>query len=106
VLLVKTAQAYNAAHQFVADLTPANIVARSGALTGKTDANGLAQASSITFALIAAGQNCNIIVYKDTGVDATSQLLAFYDTGTGFPIPTSGGDVQIQWDAVNGLFTL
>ena len=39
------------------------------------------------------------IVYKDTGSEATSTLIAYFDTVTnGLPFTPSGADVVIQWD--------
>jgi len=104
-MLVKTAEAYDPADQFVADLTAGNIVARSAALANKTATNGVARAANLTFVAPPAGQTCNLILYKDTGSDATSPLIAFIDTGTGFPIATNGLDVQIQWDPA-GIFAV
>ena len=107
VMLVKVAQAFNDAHQFVSDLTSGNIVARSGALASKTVTGGVADAADITFTTPAAGSSCNLIVYKDTGSDATNPLIAFIDTGTGIPITTDGGDVAVQWDnGANKIFKL
>jgi hypothetical protein len=37
-------------------------------------------------------------IYKDTGVEATSQLIAYFDTITGVPFTPSGGDFTINWD--------
>lgn len=95
-LLVKTAQAYNAAHQYVADITAGNIVARSAALTGKTVTDGVFDSDPAVFTTPAAGSNCNVIMYQDTTVDATSPLIAFYDTGTNFPIPTNDLDITVD----------
>jgi hypothetical protein len=41
-----------------------------------------------------------IVLYKDSGTDATSNLIAWWDTGvTGMPFTPSGGDVTIAWNA-------
>lgn len=44
------------------------------------------------------------IVYKDTGNDATSPLIAHINTG-GFPKTVNGSDLLIQW-AASGIITL
>lgn len=99
VMLVKTAQAFSNAHQFVSDLTAGNIVARSSALASKTSSAGVADAADIVFTTPASGNICNLILYKDTGSDATSPLIAFLDTGTGLPVTTNGADVTVVWDS-------
>lgn len=99
VMLVKTAQAFSDSHQYVADLTAGNIVARSANLGTKTVTSGVADAADLTFTAPAAANTCNLVIYKDTTVDATSPLIAFIDTGTGLPVTTNGGDVVVAWDS-------
>ena len=46
-----------------------------------------------------------IIIYKDTGTEATSPLIAMIDTATGLPITPNGGDIIVTWDnGVNKIF--
>ena len=33
------------------------------------------------------------MIYKDTGSEATSPLIAYIDTATGLPITPNGGDI-------------
>lgn len=107
VMLVKTAQSFSNSHQYVSDLSGANIVARSSALSSKTVTNGIANAATIVFTAPASGNACNLILYKDTGADATSPLIAFIDTGTGLPVTTNGADVTVTWDSgANKIFKL
>jgi len=40
-----------------------------------------------------------IVIYKDSGAAATSQLIAYLDTVTGLPITPSGADITIVWDS-------
>src|SRR5438552_3438433 len=99
VMIVKVAQAFNSAHQFVSDLTAGNIVVRSAALTGKTITNGVFNSNAVTFTAVAdPGTNCLFILYKDTGNDATSPLIAYYDTGTNIPVRPNGGDITFTPD--------
>lgn len=107
VALVKVAETYNAAHQYVSDLTPANIVARSGNLAGKSITSGVFDATDVVFTTPAAGSSCNLILYKDSGADASSPLIAFLDTGTGLPVTTNGADVTVTWDdGANKIFAI
>jgi hypothetical protein len=39
-----------------------------------------------------------VVLYKDTGSDATSELLVYWDTGTGIPLTPNGGDVSVNFD--------
>lgn len=94
-------------HQFHSDITGAGIVATSGNLSGKTVTNGIADASDVTFTAVSGDQFEYIIIYKDTGVSATSRLIALIDTATGMPATPSGGDIIVQWDnGANKIFKL
>lgn len=75
------------------------------ALTTKSLALGVFDADDATFTAVAAGDTAEgVVLYKDTGVAGTSQLIAYIDTITGFPFATNGGDVIVQWD--NGSFKI
>jgi hypothetical protein len=78
---------------------------RSSAFGTKTVANGVAGAANVTITAPTGGA-CNLVVYKYTGNDATSPLIAWINTGTGIPVTANGGDITINWDAVNKIFTL
>lgn len=55
-----------------------------------------------TWTAINAGTADAAVVYRDTGVAATSELILYIDDG-GFPITTNGGDLTITVNA-SGLF--
>ncbi len=41
-----------------------------------------------------------LVIYQHTGVDATSELIAYIDTGvTGLPVTPNGGDITVTWDS-------
>lgn len=69
---------------------------------------GVCDANDVTFSTVPAGSAMEyIVIFKDTGVDGTSPLLALIDTCTGLPITPNGGDIQIQWDnGANLIFKL
>lgn len=83
-------------------------VADSANLSGKTVTNGVADANDVTFTAVAAGAAIQyVVIWKDTGVAATSPLIALIDTATGLPVTPNGGDITIQWDAgANKIFKL
>ena len=103
------AYAYSAAHDFVDDLG-ANDNPNYGAATSlasKTFAAGTFDAAdTLTAALTGAADMGGIVLYVDSGAEATSRLVLYLDTSiTGMPFTPSGGDVTVQWNA-SGIFTL
>lgn len=87
-------------HEFLSDVgTSARISGTVGlTLTGKATAGGAADASDVTFTSVSGPSIEAILLYKDTGTEATSPLIAFIDTGTGLPITPNGGDIIVTWD--------
>src|SRR5690349_13110029 len=83
--------------QFVTDLG-ANIVARSGNFTTKTTSAGVADADDEVITSVSGSQVTRIAIFKDTGADATSRLIALIDTATNLPVTPNGGDITVQWD--------
>lgn len=95
---------YNAAHDFLDDVS--GIVATSGNLASKTIVDGVFDAADITITGVSGATVEAIIIYKDSGSAATSNLIAYLDTGvTGLPLTPNGGDVTIRWNA-SGIFAL
>lgn len=89
---------------FVSDIPGAAIIARSDPLAGKTFALGVFDASDITVPAVFGTSVEVLVLYRDTGVDATSRLILYLDTGTGLPV-TPAGDIDIVWSA-SGIFRL
>jgi hypothetical protein len=89
-------------NEFVSDLTGASIVARSGALAGKTTSNGVFDANDVTITAVSGSAFTHVILYKDTGTDASSPLIANYDVTTFTP---TGGDITVVWNT-SGLFAI
>jgi hypothetical protein len=89
-----------------------NIISTPQALSGKTTSAGVANCSDVTFTAVPAGAPTPntigyILIFKYTGNDATSPLIALYDTASGLPIITSNADITIKIDTgVNKLFKL
>jgi hypothetical protein len=40
-----------------------------------------------------------LVLFKDTGVGSTSDLICFWDTATGLPLTPNGGDVNVTFNA-------
>ena len=95
------------AHEFLADVSGGARIATSGAFAGKATSGGAADANDVTFSSVVGASVESIILYKDTGSDATSPLIAYIDTATGLPITPNGGDIIVTWDnGANKIFKL
>lgn len=82
-------------------------IARSGNLASKTVTAGVADAADVTFTTVTGAQSEYLVVYKDSGADGTSPLIALIDTATGLPVTPGGGDIIVQWDnGANKIFKL
>lgn len=103
--LVSTSYAQNLSTDEFWSSAAANVIGTPQALASKTVTGGALDAADVTYAAVAAGSTAKcVVLYKDTGSDATSPLLAFIDTITGFPLATNGGDITVQWD--NGTYKI
>lgn len=99
----------NTAHDFIADVTAAGrvpAIASCPALASKTlgtVAVGVFDAADPTFTALSGDVVESLIAFEDSGVEATSDLLAFWDTATGLPLTPNGGDVVVAISA-SGLW--
>lgn len=70
------------------------------ATLGKTYTNGLLDAADATFTTVTGDVSKAIVLWLDTGVESTSRLFAYIDTGvTGLPVTPNGGNINIIWNA-------
>lgn len=94
-----------ATHDFfndvAADFTPSGgsdpLVALSGNLANKTKTAGVADADDVTITSVTGDQFEYILIFRDSGAVATSNLIALLDTATGLPATPNGGDITVQW---------
>lgn len=102
--------------EFFDDVPSAGRVGNSGG-SGRTDmpqitlsdpALGVCDGSDITFTTVPSGDQLEyLVIFKDTGSDSTSPLIACIDTATGLPITPNGGDINVVWDSgANKIFKL
>ena len=85
----------------------AGVVATSGNLTSKTVTLGVADAANVTFSTVLGSQCEALVIWKDTGDNATSPLIAYIDDATNLPITPNGGDITVAWDSgSNRIFKL
>lgn len=96
-------------HENVSDLNPSDIVARSGSLDNKSSTLGVFDADNETVENYGSSGFSYLIIYKNTGDDSTSSLIAYIDTADGLPVPATSGNVSIAVDwsnEVNRIFSL
>lgn len=94
-----------ATHKYLSDIATSARVAGPVTLTAKSTAGGAADAADCTFTSVSGASIEAIVIYKDTGSEATSPLIAWIDTATGLPITPNGGDIIVTWDnGVNKIF--
>lgn len=94
-----------AAHDFLNDIPAGARVGTSGNLASKTFTSGTFDAADITISSVSGDQFEALVVYIDTGVESTSRLVCYIDSGTGLPFTPSGGNIDIVWNA-SGIFSL
>ena len=96
-----------ATHQFLSSVPVGARTAVSPALGSKTSTAGVADAIDALFSAATGNQSEAVVLYKDTGTDATSAIIAYIDTATGLPVTPNGGDITVTWDnAANKIFKL
>lgn len=84
-------------HEFLDDVPAAARVAVSGALSGKSTTNGVFTANNPTFIAVVGDQFEAVIIYKHTGVEGTSRLIAYIDSATNMPFTPTGLDIILTW---------
>lgn len=96
-----------ATDDFYNDVTAGGRVATSGNLASKTVVDGVADAADVTFSGVTGDVSEELVIWKDTSVESTSNLIANIDTATGLPVTPNGGDITVQWDnGANKIFKL
>ncbi len=108
VCLVKSTYTFSAAHQFMSSIST-NDNGRSAALASKTTTAGVADAADTTLTATAATACNALVIFKDTGSDATSNLIAYIDTpASGLPFtPAASQNLTITFDnGANKIFKL
>ncbi|UZA02091.1 hypothetical protein [Moraxella bovis] len=96
-----------ATHKFLSDISSSARVTAPVTLTGVTTDGGALDANDVTFTSVTGASIEAIVIYKDTGTESTSPIIAWIDTATGLPITPNGGDIIVTWDnGTNKIFKL
>lgn len=92
----------------LANIPPAARVAvGTASLANKTATAGVADADDFTLPGVTGLPVEALVLYKHTGVDATSRLIAYIDSAVGFVLTPNGNAVLIRWsDSANKIFKL
>ena len=61
--------------------------------------------NDVTVSSVTGDQFESVVLFKETGTESTSDLMAYYDTATGLPFTPSGGDITVVVNA-SGWFSL
>jgi hypothetical protein len=65
---------------------------------------GIFDAADTVFTSLSGDQSESMILFEDSGVEGTSDLIAYWDAATGIPLTPNGGNVTVVWSA-SGIFT-
>lgn len=107
--LIDTANyTYNAAHDFYDDVGGTARIGTPVVLGTKTLTDGVFDAADISFTGLTSAPSLEaVIIWVDTGVEATSPLVAYIDTATGLPVAAGATQVDVAWDnGANKIFKL
>ena len=72
-----------ATHKYLSDIATSARIAGPVTLTAKSTVGGAADAADCTFTSVSGPSIEAIVIYKDTGSESTSPLIAWIDTSTG-----------------------
>lgn len=99
---------YSNAHNFLDDVpSGARATNGTGTLASKTIGTSgnvtTFDAADLTLTAVTGDPSEAVVIYKDTGAEATSQLIAYLELSSA--VTPNGGNITLQWNA-SGLFTI
>lgn len=98
VVLLDSGYAYASGHTSLVDIPSGARRSVTAALTGKTVSNAVLDADDTLWPLVASGTTCtSFVVYRDTGSEATSTLILFFDDAASLPANPNGGNISLAW---------
>ena len=94
-----------ATDNFYDDVPAGGRVGTAQTLASKTTTDGVFDAADVTFTAVSNATNViAVIIYKDTGSEATSNVIARLEFTA---ITPNGGDIVVSWDnGANKIFAL
>ena len=97
VVLVTSGYTFSQAHEYLSSIAAGYRVATSGNLSGKSVVDGVADADDVIISEVSGSQIAAIVIYQDSGSEATSRLIVYIDDATGLPCTPNGSDITIVW---------
>lgn len=98
---------FDVAHEFVDPSLPVAARVATIAMTLIDPVDGVCDAQDVTFPTVTGDQCEALVLWKDTGDEGTSPLIAYITDATGLPVTPNGGDIDITWDnTANKIFKL
>ena len=97
---------YSAAHVDIGDIS--GVVGTAQTIANITVTDGIVDGDDVSYTAVTGNSVEAIVIYVDSGVEATSYLVAYIDTDvTGLPVTPNGGDIALTWDSgANKIFKL
>lgn len=109
LVFIDATYTYSDTHDFLDDIAGSARV-YTHTLTGKTKTDGVLSAADAIVAIPAGDTITQAWLYRDTGVESTSPLIAYFDqddAGQPFSFTPDGSDVLIDMpSSVYGLLTI
>lgn len=106
-ILVDTADyTFSNTHDYLDDVAAGARVAVSGALQNKSVTARVFDADDIVISSVTGDGTEAVILYKHTGTESTSRLIAYIDNA-GVALTPNGNNVTLAWDnGANKIFKL
>jgi len=94
-------------HKYLNDIDANSRVKVSSSLTSKSSNNGVADADDVIFSAFLGVTIEALVIYKHTGTENTSPLIAYIDSANNLPITPNGSEMILQWsNDSNKIFKL
>lgn len=92
----------------LADIPAGARIGTAVTLASKTNTLGVFDAADLSFTGLSSAPTIEaLVIFKDTGVEATSTLITYIDTATGLPVAAGATQVDVTWDnGANKIFKL
>lgn len=98
VQFVSAGYVYSSAHTSLADIPAGAREGDPAALASKTATGGVLDAADVTVPAVTGDVIVAVVIYKWTGVEATSTLLFYLDAGSGLPRTPDGNAIELRFD--------
>ncbi len=102
-VLVSSTYTFSPTHATLADVTGR---ISSAAISGKSVANGVADASDTVFTAVSGAAVVAVVVYQVGATEGASPLVAYNDDSASYPLATNGSDIRVNWHDTGGAFNL